>query len=106
MIPQATSSCDQSAPGGATESIEQHIVCTYLTDFGIDQALASAWTISGADPRADLGDRTLRIAISLSWQDLLMECPSWVKRLHNPRVDFGDLAHLCARRVCERAARL
>lgn len=35
-----------------------------------------------------------------------MECPSWVKRLHNPRVDFGDLAHLCARRVCERAARL
>ena len=39
----------------------------------------------------------------MCWRDLLEECPNWVKRFKNPKVDFARLSGLCTARVKEYA---
>lgn len=103
MASHATTARSQTPSVTRTTGTEQRIVQEFLTDFAIDQALASARSITGENPSADDGNQAIKVAVSLAWQDLLMECPGWARRLHNPLVDFAVLASLCEQRVRRRA---
>lgn len=103
MASHATIARSQAPSATRPASTEQRIVQEFLTDFAIDQALASARSITGENPSAGDGKQAIKVAVSLAWQDLLMECPGWARRLHNPLVDFAVLASLCEQRVRRRA---
>ncbi|MBP3867417.1 MAG: RNA ligase family protein [Eggerthellaceae bacterium] len=82
-------------------AVEPDIVAAFVTDAEIEKTMAKVCTMAGADA-FDAGSRKMMgMLSSFCWKDLLSECPNWVKKFKNPKVDFGVLSGLCAKRVKE-----
>ncbi len=89
----------QLKPAVRKEAVEPDIVSAFVTDAEIEKTMAKVCIMLGAEA-FDPGDRKMMgMLSSFCWKDLLAECPNWVKRFKNPKVDFGVLSGLCAARV-------
>ncbi len=91
----------QSKPAAENAPVEPDIVAAFVTDSEIEKTMAKVCAMVGAE-EFDAGDRKMMgMLSSFCWKDLLVECPNWVKKFKNPKVDFGALSGLCAKRVKE-----
>lgn len=91
----------QRKPPIEKTAAEPEIVTLFVTDAEIEKTMAKVRASLGADAFDARDRRMMGMLTSFCWKDLLDECPNWVKKLKNPKVDFGTLSDLCAKRVKE-----
>ena len=90
----------QRRPGqGEQTDVEQEIIDFYMTDAELSKTVAKVCTRCGTDEFDATSRKMMGMLGSLCWRDLLDECPNWVKRFKNPKVDFARLSGLCSSRV-------
>ena len=89
----------QKKPPLESEPVEPQIVETYMTDSEIDKSVAKVLSILGAEAFDASSHKMMGMLQSLCWKDLLEECPNWVKKFKNPKVDFAVLASRAKKRV-------
>jgi len=85
------------------EDIEQGIVDWYMTDAELSKTVAKVCARCGAEEFDPASRKMAGMLGGMCWRDLLEECPNWVKRFKNPKVDFARLSGLCSARVKEYA---
>ena len=89
----------QKKPLLESEPVEPQIVETYMTDSEINKSVAKVLSILGAEAFDASSHKMMGMLQSLCWKDLLEECPNWVKKFKNPKVDFAVLAGRAKKRV-------
>ena len=87
------------APYVVSYIAEQEIVDFYMTDAELSKTVAKVCARCSADEFDPQSRKMMGMLTSMCWRDLLEECPNWVKRFKNPKVDFARLSGLCASRV-------
>ena len=93
----------QNKPATESVAIEPEIIAVFVTDAEIEKTMAKVCAMVGADAFDADSRKMMGMLSSFCWKDLLGECPNWVKKFKNPKVDFGALSGLCAKRVKEYA---
>ena len=91
----------QNKPATESVAVEPDIVAAFVTDAEIEKTMAKVCAIVGVDTFDADSRKMMGMLSSFCWKDLLGECPNWVKKFKNPKVDFGVLSGLCAKRVKE-----
>ncbi|MBR2836610.1 MAG: hypothetical protein IKE43_12990 [Coriobacteriales bacterium] len=82
-------------------AVEPEIIAEFVTDAEIKKTMAKVCTMTGADAFDVNNRKMMGMLLSFCWKDLLDECPNWVKKFKNPKVDFAALSGLCIKRAKE-----
>lgn len=91
----------QKKPGTVEYDMEQEIVDLFMTNAELEKTVAKICLRCSSEEFDPASRKMLGMLESMCWHDLLEECPNWVKKLKNPKVDFARLAGLCAARARE-----
>ena len=86
-------------PSTAVFDIEQEIITYYLTDSELDKTIAKICVRCNVEKFDPDSRKMMGMLVSMCWHDLLGECPNYVKRFKNPKIDFARLSGLCTNRV-------
>lgn len=89
----------QKKPPLESEPVEPQIVETYMTDSEIDKSVAKVSSVLGAEAFDASSHKMMGMLQPLCWKDLLEECPNWVKKFKNSKVDFAVLASEAKKRI-------
>lgn len=93
----------QAKSSASSSEIEPDIISLFVTDAEIEKTMAKICVMVHAEKFDKHNRKMMGMLTSFCWKDLLEECPNWVKKFKNPKVDFGLLSGLCTKRVKEYA---
>ena len=82
-----------------TGQVEPDIIEEYITDAELSKTIAKVCTLCNTDKFDKKSSKMIGMAISLTWKDLLIECPNFVKKFKLPTIDFALLKSLAQEKV-------